>query len=202
MNWDRIERIAEPASEALTLDEVKEAARIDQGDEDAFLTRAIKAARQTVEGPDGAGLSLIASQWRLYLDCFPREIRIPMGPVISIDTINYMDEAGAAQAFGSGSYQWRKGRFEARIMPAYGLTWPATRRQYDAVWVDFTAGFPGTDEDPVVLTNIPEPIRVAMLMLITHWDQNRETVVVGQTPVEMKYAFNDLLNAYRVGRFA
>lgn len=200
--WNRIERLSEPASEALTLDEVKLAARIDGSDEDAFFERAIKAARQLVEGPDGAGLALLASSWRLSLDRFPGEIRIPMGPVLSIDAISYVDEAGDTQTLAASGYQWRKGRFEARIAPAYSLTWPTTRRQYDAVLVDFTAGFPGTDEDPVDFSRIPQPLMTAMLMLITHWHRNRETVTLGQAPAEVTHGYQSLLDAYRVGRFA
>ena len=41
-----------------------------------------------------------------------------------------------------------------------------------------------------------------MLMLIRHWDANRETVVVGQMPAEMPLGFTNLVNRYRVGRFA
>jgi hypothetical protein len=41
-----------------------------------------------------------------------------------------------------------------------------------------------------------------MLMLIQHWNANRETVVVGEISTEIQLGFNSLLNRYRVGRFA
>ncbi|WP_088346301.1 MULTISPECIES: head-tail connector protein [Rhodomicrobium] len=199
--WDRIERLTASDAEAISLDEAKEACRIDGADDDAFLARAIKAAREMVEGPDGAGLALIASEWQLRLDGLPSEIWIPMGPVISVDRLEYLDEAGELRTIAPAAYQWRKGRFEARIKPAYGLAWPSLRSQYDAVRVTFTAGFAGTDAEPPSLTAIPEPLRIAMLMLISHWNENRESVVVGQLPSEIQHGFRDLINRYRVGRF-
>src|SRR5262245_19607029 len=109
--WDRLERLSQPATEPLTLADVKAHTRVDGNDEDAFLTRAIRAARQVIEGPNGAGLVLVASRWRLALDCMPAEIAIPMGPVLSIDAITWRDEAGALQTLDPARYQWRKGTF-------------------------------------------------------------------------------------------
>jgi uncharacterized phiE125 gp8 family phage protein len=200
--WDRIERLSQPAVEPLSLADVKGHGHIDASDEDGFYRRAIKAARQVIEGPNGAGLVLVASQWQLALDGMPAEIWIPMGPVISVDSVTYRDEAGTLQTLPPVRYQWRKGTFEARIKPAYGLTWPTVRGQYDAVQVTFTAGFPGTERDPPELAAIEEPLNIAMLMLIQHWNANRETVVIGEIPAEIQLGFNRLLNGYRVGRFA
>ena len=200
--WDRIERLSQPAAEPLTLDEVKRHGRIDSADENAWLLSAIRAARQAIEGPAGAGVAIVAAQWRLSLDRFPAEIWIPMGPVISVNAITYRDAAGTMQTLAPARYQWRKGILEARIKPAHGDAWPTVRDQYDAVQATFTAGFPGTENAQPDLSAIDEPLKVAMLMLIRHWDANRETVVVGQMPAEMPLGFTNLVNRYRVGRFA
>jgi hypothetical protein len=76
------------------------------------------------------------------------------------------------------------------------------RRRFDAVQVTFTAGFPGTEAAPQDFTRIPAPLRTAMLMLIGHWNEHRETVVVGQIPAAVQFGFDELVNRYRVGRFA
>lgn len=144
----------------------------------------------------------MSARWRAKLDCFPADIRIPMGPVIAITSIAYVDSEGVAQTLDEGDYQWRAGGFAALISPAYGKTWPATLRTYDAVKIEFTAGFPKTDADPVNRTMIPESLRTAMLMLIAHWDANRETVVVGELPSEMPFGFEAIMNQFRVGRVA
>lgn len=202
--WSRIERVAQPAFEPLTLVEVKQQCRVDAvvTDDDAFLTRCIRSAREMIEGPDGRGLAIVAANWRLTLDCFPKEIRIPMGPVLAIESIDCVDGAGISQTLDPADYQWRPGRYEARIQPAYGKAWPAPRNQFDAVTVTFKAGFKGTEEDPVKLDNIPEPLRVAMMMLISHWFVNRSTTVVGTVPTEIQHGFEDIMNMFAVGRVA
>jgi uncharacterized phiE125 gp8 family phage protein len=200
--WDRIERLTQPAVEPLSLAEAKAHCKVDSADEDAFFARAIRAARELIEGPDGAGIALVASQWEMRLDQMPAEIRVPMGPVLSIDGVAWLDEAGNLQTIAADRYQWRKGRYEARIMPAPGSAWPAVRCRYDAVHVAFTAGFPGTEAETPDMTAIPEPLRVAMLMLIGHWHETRETVAMGQITAEIQLGFNDLGNRHRVGRFA
>ena len=200
--WDRIERLTEPAVEPLTLAEVKQQCRVDTSDDDAFLQRAIKSAREVIEGPHGAGIVMIASQWQMRLDWLTPEIWIPTGPVISIDAVAYVDEAGALQTFSAERYQWRKGSFEARIRPAYGLSWPTVRRVFDAIRVTFTAGYAATDADPPSVDLVPSSLKTAMLMLISHWYEHRETVVIGQVQAEIEHGFNALVNRHRVGRFA
>ncbi|WAX93191.1 head-tail connector protein [Aminobacter sp. NyZ550] len=202
--WNRIERIAQPEAEALTLAEVKEQLRIEAGNDDdkPFLERCIKAAREMVEGPDGAGISVMSAKWCLKLDGFPAEIRIPLGPVLSIEAIEYLDGTGSSQTLNPSDFQWRADRYQAFISPAYGKSWPATRQQYDAVKVEFLAGFPGTGAEPIDRTMIPESLRAAMLMLIAHWDANRETSVVGEVPADMPFGFEAIMNKFRVGRIA
>ena len=200
--WDRIERLTAPILEPLTLAEVKEHCRVDTSNDDAFLQRAIKSAREVIEGPHGAGIVMIASQWQMRLDCLMPEIWIPTGPVISIDTVSYVDEAGALQTLAAEGYQWRKGSFEARIQPAYGRSWPTVRRVFDSVRVTFTAGYAGTDDDRPSFDLVPSPLMTAMLMLIGHWYGNRETVVIGKVQAEIEHGFNALVNRHRVGRFA
>ena len=129
--WDRIERLTEPAIEALSLVEVKQACRIDADDDNAFLAGAIRAARQIIEGPDGAGLALVASEWQMRLDAMPAEIVVPIGPVIGIGTVSYLDDGGVLQTIAPAAYQWRRGHFEARIRPALGTIWPAVRRRFE-----------------------------------------------------------------------
>ena len=114
----------------------------------------------------------------------------------------YVDEAGALQTLEAERYQWRKGSFEARIRPAYGLSWPTVRRVFDAIRVTFTAGYAATDADPPSVDLVPSSLKTAMLMLISHWYEHRETVVIGQVQAEVEFGFNALVNRHRVGRFA
>lgn len=64
-----LEQVQAPASEPITLADVKELLKIDGGSEDAFLTRLISVAREHVETM--TGLALIDQGWRLVLPAWP-----------------------------------------------------------------------------------------------------------------------------------
>ena len=198
--WNRLERVTAPATEAITLAEAKAQCRIDDSDSDTLIGRLIEVARDKIDGPYGAGIALVSQQWRMSLDCMPSRIFVPMGPVMSIDTLTYLDDGGTRQTLSAESYTWRKEFMGAWIKPVYNGTWPTVRRDYDSVQVTFTAGFPGTSDSPVSLENIPATLKHAMLLLVGHYYENREAFLAGDA-VELPLGFNDILNGFRVGRF-
>src|SRR6185312_8936387 len=67
-----------PAVEPLTLDEAKSYLRIDTADEDATVTALIAAARLHVEALTRR--ALVTQTWRLTLDAWPEDGRIPVRP--------------------------------------------------------------------------------------------------------------------------
>jgi len=137
-------RIAAPEADPVSLAEVREQVRINSVDEDAVIARMIAAAVGRCDGPDGMiGRALITQTWRLTLDAFPAEIEIPLPPLQSVSSIIYLDGGGAEQTLSASVYQviGVGGRDPARIHPAYGESWPATRAQPEAVAVTFVAGY-------------------------------------------------------------
>jgi uncharacterized phiE125 gp8 family phage protein len=199
--WNRLERISAPVTETVTSTQVKAQCRIDHSTDDDLITRLISAARDCIDGPNGIGIAMVSQQWRLSLDYMPGHIWIPMGPVMSIDTLTYLDDGGVRRTLDSDEYTWRKELFGAWIKPVYNGTWPTVRSDFDSVQVTFTAGFPGTSDSPVTLENVPASLIHAQLMLIGHWYENRETSVIGEVPAELQQGFDHLANRFRVGRF-
>jgi len=135
----------------------------------------LTSARQWVE--NYLRRQLVTATWKAYLDGFPAEIQInDKLPIATISSIAYVDDDGDSQTLSSSLYQSdlvSEGK-PARIMPAYGQTWPAVRSGvYNAVTVTFTAGYGATRE------SVPLGIRHAILMLAADWYNNREDVVVG-----------------------
>lgn len=165
-----------PATDPVTLAEVKVHIRVESTDEDASISDMILAATQRFDGRDGSlGLCLITQSWTLTLDAFVAEVAIPLPPCQSIDAITYVDPDGATQTLDAGAYQvFGLGSADgAKVRPAYGTSWPAIRNQPDAVAITFTAGFGDNPGD------IPEPIRTAIKMRVGHLYENRESVVIG-----------------------
>jgi uncharacterized phiE125 gp8 family phage protein len=169
-------RVIAPTDEPLTLDEVREHLRIVGTDQDNYLARLIAAARSRAERITKR--ALITQTWRVTLDEFPEWFDIPKAPLQSVLTINYLDGDGATVAlYDSSSPQVGIADFvidtqsdPARVLLAYGITWPAPVVQANAVSLTFEAGYGDHAED------VPEDLRLAMLLMIGHWFEHRESV--------------------------
>jgi len=200
--WDRLTYIGAALPTApIDLAAAKAHCHVDFADDDALLSGLIDAARSFIDGPRGIGICMVDQQWRLSLDGFETTtdnvfgpiIEIPMGPLKQVDAIKYVDSAGAQQTVASGDYLVDKSREIARIMPAYGKSWPPYRLQSGAVQIDFTAGF-GADG-----TKVPGALKTAMLHLIAFWYENRGATEDGSGSTQIPITVKALLQNYRVG---
>lgn len=182
-----------PGNKPISLDEVKAQCRVDHGDDDAFLNSLIDVAVGHLDAPTGwLGRSLITRTLELRLDRFPAcDIEIPYPPIASIDSVKYDDADGAEQTVISAVYRLVGTPSAPRLVLAYGQSWPSARCQPESVRIRYTAGYGETGSD------VPAPIRHAMLMMISSWYEQRETEVTGQT-VEHLPAVDALLMPYRV----
>lgn len=178
-----------PAEEPLTATEAKAHLRVDNTDDDTYITSLITAARVHVE--NWLGKKLITQVLILHLDQFPqsaREIVLPYGPVQTVDSIAYLDSSGATATFTT----FREAIGEiSRVVPTYGNVWPPTQPVIDAVQIEYTTGYGDADD-------VPKTIKQAMLLLIGNWYANREQVVVGTIVAELPQAVTALLSAERV----
>ncbi|MEI8714781.1 head-tail connector protein [Mesorhizobium sp. ISC11] len=169
---------------------------------DAMINRLIAAVTAKLDGESGMlGRALVTQEWTMTLDYFPAEIVVPLPPLQSVEEITYLDAAGEEQTLATNNYAVLgiAGSKRARIVPAYGKTWPATRDFPESVTVSFTAGY-GDDED-----SVPEPLRAAILLHVGHLFENRETTIVDERTalsVEVTpYGFDDLIAPYRLWGF-
>lgn len=191
--------ITAPPVEPVTLAEAKAHLRIDHSDEDEMVAALIVAARQHIDGKDGwLGRALVTQTWQLALTAFPAGgIRVPLPPLIEVESITYLDTSGATQTLAQAAYQVT-GTEPAMILPAYGTTWPTTRWQPEAVKVRFIAGYaPGAGSPTDYRENVPQAIRQAMLLLITHWYENRGATTE-HTASLLPFAVQALLTPYKV----
>ena len=132
--------VTAPAVEPITLAEAKLHLRVDHDDEDDLITALIVAARRQAE--TFTRRALVEQTWRLTLDAFPAApIRLPMGRVSTISHVKYVDGAGAWQTWAADNYLADLDSVPARIVPAYGQSWPSARRQLASVEIRFVAGF-------------------------------------------------------------
>lgn len=132
-----------PAAEPLHIAEVRQHCKVDITDDDALLGIYLAAARQHAE--QQTRRQIVAARWALVLDRFPNprcdSIRIPMGPVRRIVSVEYLNPDGLWTALFSTDYVAELDGEPARVAPAYGLSWPSVRPQQGAVRISFDAGY-------------------------------------------------------------
>lgn len=186
----RLELLTAPATEPVTLAEVKTRLRIDDATDDAGVNRLIAAA--TGNAQSITGRAFVTQQWALILDAFPcGSISLPLPPLQSVEEISYIDADGTTQVLAAGDYLVDKNGMIGMVHRAYNKQWPTTRTQPMAVRIEFTAGYGSADKVPADLVS-------AMLLLIAHWDQNREPVVVGTIVSGVPLSVDYLLSPFVV----
>lgn len=188
--WLRLVRTVAPASAVITLAEAKRHCRVDHADDDTDITELVEVATAAIEGPNGIGIALKPQTWRMSLDYFPCEIKIPLGPVTAISSIGYTDSAGAAATIAS----WRVD-FDTqpcRIWPARDTAWPAILCEPGAVKVTFVCGY----------ATVPSDLKAALKLLVGHFYEHREAVTTDLKAIDLPMGVDAILNRYRVGRMA
>lgn len=189
--WSRLKLVTPPASPVVSLAEAKKQVRAEyHTDDDAYLTDLVGVATAFIEGPNGIGTALSPQSWRLSLDYFPCEIRIPLGPVTAITSITYADSNGDAATVD----QWRVD-FDTqpcRVWPERDIAWPAVTREPGAVKVVFVAGY----------ETCPADLKHAIRLIVGHLYEHREAVTSDIKAEELPMGVQNILERYRVGRFA
>ena len=158
-----LRRVVAPTDFPVTLVEVKSHLRVEVDTEDDLL--AIYIAAATAHAERYTGQAFAAQTWDEVLDAFPEaEIQLTRGPVASVDSVNYIDEDGAEQVVDSGDYEVDTVLPYGWVVPAADIPWPTTMETINAVWVRFVVG-----------EIAHEDVKHALLLIVGHWYQNRES---------------------------
>ncbi len=183
-----------PTAEPILLDEAKDHCNVTRTDDQSnnYLSDLISVAREHVE--QVTARAMLSQTLRLDLDDFPEcdEIELRMPPVASVTHVKYYDSDNVLQTFSSGDYVLDSSRTVPRIVLASTASWPTAYDRPNAVQVTYVAGY-GAHGGLV-----PAPLRHAMKLLIGHWHENREPVVVGMTANDVPLTVQRLLQPYRV----
>lgn len=155
----------------ITVDEAKTHLRVDTADDDTYIETLLIAATnfcQNFQSRKYIEASLID-----YWDRFPKEIRPPWSPLISVTTLQYVDTDGVTQTLDAANYDVFVGSEPGRIKPAYSLTWPSVRDIAEAVILTYKAGY-GSASD------VPDNIKHAIKLLVGHLYENRESTTASK----------------------
>jgi hypothetical protein len=192
--------ITPPTDEPVSLVEVKAHLRITSNLDDGYLPILITAARELVETVTRR--QIMTAVWQLGQDSFKTPIagqyydafRVPMPPqaigatpfgsvsypysviylprppVQSVTSVQYLDTNNVTQTLDPTQYITDFSSEPARIMPPPGVVWPSTRAQINSVTITYTAGYGASR------TSVPARFKLAIMQLIGHWFNNRESV--------------------------
>lgn len=138
--------------------------------------------------------SLITQTWKLTLDdwcdpatyCDPRFGRtVPLGrgPVQSVTSIVYRDSAGDSQTLASSGYTVDITSEPARIVAAYGASWPTVRSQYPgAIAITYVAGYGASG------ASVPDEIKARLKAYCSYVNENRgDKGMGGDEPLDEEF---------------
>lgn len=203
----------------VTLEEAKQHLVVEHSDDDVLITRYVLAAIAFAEARTEQALRV--RRYRAFGPCWPAQgVQLLYGPVRQIESVQYTDTDGSVQTLATDLWQTLPYNgyqllhfYDSPPWPKYGLL--------DAVSVTYLAGYgklPGTTANehgfpytlPLVLgysggavqtdvnDRLPDNIRHAIYMLVGHWYENRESVVVGTANSAVAIAAEDLLHQERI----
>lgn len=222
MRFLSLNLVTPPAAEPVTLAQAKAQLRIDYTYDDEFIPTLISAAREWTEAY--LHRKIFAQTWKRALDYFPiwyggttvnpanyqdwmyysdywQKVMIQLpGQVQSITSITYVvPNGGGTQTLDASSYVFDGSGIPARLVPAQGMTWPVqTLYQPGSVTITYVAGSWG---DGVQVNTCPASVQQAILMLVSHWYNNRDAVSVLNLK-EVPFAVKALLNPFKIETFA
>lgn len=182
----------QPDGHPLSVYEAKRQLRIepDDTDQDDHVASLCAAAHRKIERE--LGYPILFQTRQTHLTGFPcGPIWLGGGHGLTIVSIRYRDTAGTLQTLVADRYSLDAVSRVAQVYPAPATSWPGTQNTPGAVIVEWRAGW----ENPA---DVPEDLVHAMKLLVGHWDQNREAVVIGTISTEVQIALEDLLAPFRL----
>lgn len=163
-------RVTPPTVKPVTLEELKEAARVDFNDDDQILGAYLDAAIDHLDGWNGIlGRAIVNQEWQINASVWPSfGFVLPFGDV-SAATVKYIGVSGAEFTLPEFAYEVVETATGSMLRFRRSFDRPAlTNDRSDAVQITFTTGY-GEDA-----TKVPASIKVAIMLLAAHWYENRE----------------------------
>jgi hypothetical protein len=114
------------------------------------------------------------------------------GTATASGIVKYYDTTDTEAYMSGADYLWDIKSEPGRLCLGYGKSWPSTTlRPHNGICVTFIAGYGAA-------AAVPKAVRQAMLLLIGHWYEHRESVNIGNITTEIPMTVESLLWMTRV----
>ncbi len=186
--------ISGPAIEPVTLAEAKAHLRIDASDEDMLISSLITAARIHIETV--CSRVLITQSWKIYFDNWPSKscVEIPITPLQGISAVTLYDASDNTSTLDAANWFADTVSTPGRLVRRQGAVWADPARSANGVEITITAGYGDSAAD------VPQNLRQAILLLVAHWFETREPVVMGSSAISVPLTVEALIAPMRRGR--
>jgi uncharacterized phiE125 gp8 family phage protein len=171
----------------LSLAEAKAHLVITEADDDALISDLVDVAESHVAGFTQRTLDRTAHTETFT--AFNTPMVLEKAPLLSVDSITYVDPDGVTQTLSS--FQVRERGAYAEIYPAVGESWPSVLSgDVNSVTVAYYAGY----------DNVPAPLKQAALMILSSLYEQRENHIAGTTATAVPVSAEYLMAPYRILR--
>lgn len=162
--------------------------------DDSYIEYLLSASRQWCE--EYLRRALATQTVTLALNSFPIDgIKLPLNPVQSVTSVNYLDVNNSYQTINSSNYYIDS--FDGVIYFNEGFVYPTLSSRENSILVTYVAGY----ADGANKTPIPFPIKAAILLLVANFYENRQQDQLGSTKVtfnSLPMGVYNLLQPYRL----
>ena len=179
-----------PPIEPISVAEAKAHLRVDGSAEDTLISSLITTSRLHVEA--ALSCALISQSWAYLLDDWPPggQVTLPMYPIESIDLVQVYDADDNVAIVPPEDYLLDGAGMPPRLVRRNDTAWPAAGRSANGVEIRYTAGYGPAASD------VPEPVRQALHLLVAHWYEHREPAGCENGAVRIPPAISSLLSPY------
>lgn len=183
--------VSPPAEMPVSLADAKQHLRVSHGEDDVLITGLIAAAVSHLDGWTGIlGRALVTQTWSQGFAAFAPRLDLPVGPVASVASLQYINEAGTLQTVPAPLYDVLEDARGAYILLKSGEIWPASNPLAAVpVVATYVAGTPAAQ--------VPPAIRAALLLMIGDLYANRESTATAAAAVPMSTTVAALIAPWR-----
>lgn len=178
-----------PASEPVSIAELREYLRLAADSDDVLLSEMVKAARGICEG--FTGRCFIAQGYSLFLDAFPQsgEISLPRRPFLALDFVKTHAPDGAATEDDPTRYEVDIAG--GRLALKAGVLPPQTVKRQGGIEIGFIAGYGAAAE------HVPAALRQAVLRVAADLYEKRGDMQSPPGSVILRSGAAGLLQPFR-----
>lgn len=182
--------ISRTVAGVITTADAKDHLRVDHSDEDSLIDRLIIASIIAIETK--ARSAIVPQTLELRVPRFPYSVGclfLPRSPVRSITSVKYLDEDLAEQTVDPSVYAFNDGAMPSRLFLADTSValWPTVKdARPDSVRIRYDAG-------PATVGAVSDEMISAVLLMVGHLYENRQSVVTGTIATKIPDAVDALI---------